>query len=99
LNEIFDSLFFHQSTPPRALIHGPKPFRKWLRIRRDNCFESRQNQFQRVNDPAETKMKSRILFLKYRHGMGIFPYELQLLLRVIPLKKIVGPRRRFEIRF
>jgi hypothetical protein len=39
--------FFHQSTPPRALTHGLKPFRIWLRIRRDNRFESRENRFQR----------------------------------------------------
>jgi hypothetical protein len=29
------SAFFHQSTPPRALIHGLKPFRIWLRNRRE----------------------------------------------------------------
>jgi hypothetical protein len=28
--------FFHQTIPPRALIHGLKPFRIWLRIRREN---------------------------------------------------------------
>jgi hypothetical protein len=33
----FRSLFFfHQSTTPGAPIHGLKPFRIWLRIRRDN---------------------------------------------------------------
>jgi hypothetical protein len=47
LHEIFDPSFFHQSTPPRALIHGLKPLRIWLRIRRDNRFERRQNLFQR----------------------------------------------------
>jgi hypothetical protein len=35
--------FFHQSTPPRALIHGLKPFRIPLRIRRDYWFENRRN--------------------------------------------------------
>jgi hypothetical protein len=29
------------------LINRPKPFRIWLRIRRDNRFESRQNRIQR----------------------------------------------------
>jgi hypothetical protein len=30
LHEIFDPrFFFHQSTPPRALIHGLRPFRIW----------------------------------------------------------------------
>jgi hypothetical protein len=28
--------FFHQSTLPRALIHGLKAFRIWPRIRREN---------------------------------------------------------------
>jgi hypothetical protein len=41
------SVFFHQSIPPRAPIHGLKPFRIWLRTRRDNRFGSRQNRFQR----------------------------------------------------
>jgi hypothetical protein len=40
LHEIFDPRFF--STPPSALIHKLKPFRKWLRIRRAYRFESRQ---------------------------------------------------------
>jgi hypothetical protein len=47
LHEIFDLWFFHQSTPPRALTHRLKPFRIWLRIRRANRFESRENRFQR----------------------------------------------------
>jgi hypothetical protein len=33
------SVFFHQTIPPRALIHGLKPFRIWLRI----CRENRDN--------------------------------------------------------
>jgi hypothetical protein len=28
--------FFHQSIPPKALIHGLKPFCIWLRFRREN---------------------------------------------------------------
>jgi hypothetical protein len=45
------SVFFHQSTPPRALIHGQKPFCIWPNIRRNN----RQNSnFSGVIDPAET---------------------------------------------
>jgi hypothetical protein len=47
LYEISDPRFFHQSTPPRALIHRLKLFRIWIRIRRDNRFESRQNSFHR----------------------------------------------------
>jgi hypothetical protein len=41
--EIFDPRFFHQTIPPRALIHGLKPIRKWLRIRRENRVGNRQN--------------------------------------------------------
>jgi hypothetical protein len=41
-HEILDS----QSTAYRSLINRLKPFRIWLRIRRDNRFESRQNRFQ-----------------------------------------------------
>jgi hypothetical protein len=41
--------FFHQSTPPRA--HMLKPFRIWLRIRRNNRHYS---SFSGVNDTAET---------------------------------------------
>jgi hypothetical protein len=35
-HEIIDPRFFHQTIPTRALIHGLKPFRIWLRIRREN---------------------------------------------------------------
>jgi hypothetical protein len=40
-HEIFDTRFFHKSTPYRTLIHGLQPFRTWLRIRRDFRFGSR----------------------------------------------------------
>jgi hypothetical protein len=40
--EIFDPRFLHQSNPPAPLTNGLKPFRTWLRIRRDIRFESRQ---------------------------------------------------------
>jgi hypothetical protein len=39
--------FFHQSTPPRALIQGLNTFRIWLRISWDNRFENRQNRIPR----------------------------------------------------
>jgi hypothetical protein len=46
----FRPLIFHQSTPPRALTHGLKPFRIWLRI----CRENRHNSsFSGVIDTAE----------------------------------------------
>jgi hypothetical protein len=42
--------FFHQSSPPRSLIHGLKPFRIFPRI----CRKNRQySNFSVVNDPAE----------------------------------------------
>jgi hypothetical protein len=37
----FPFSFFPKQSPPRALIHGLKPFRTWLRIRRDIRFGSR----------------------------------------------------------
>jgi hypothetical protein len=43
-HEIFDPrFFFHQTIRPRALIRGLKPFRIWLRIRRENRVGNRQN--------------------------------------------------------
>jgi hypothetical protein len=55
-------VFFHQSTPPRALTHRLQPFRIWLRIRRkkstlfefQRCQWQRWNHFRGVNDSAET---------------------------------------------
>jgi hypothetical protein len=32
------SIFFHKTISPRALIHGLKPFRIWLRLRRGSGF-------------------------------------------------------------
>jgi hypothetical protein len=40
-HEIFvPRFFFHQTIPPRALIHGLKPFRIWLRISRENWWDN-----------------------------------------------------------
>jgi hypothetical protein len=42
-HEIFYPWFFHQTIPPRALIHELNPFRICLRIHRenrDNCLQS-----------------------------------------------------------
>jgi hypothetical protein len=49
--EMFNHRYFHQTIPPGPLIHGLKPFRIWLRIRRDNQHYS---SFSGVNDTAET---------------------------------------------
>jgi hypothetical protein len=43
----FYSGFFHQTISPRALIHWLKPFRIWLRIRREN-----ENNRLQSSDPA-----------------------------------------------
>jgi hypothetical protein len=54
--------------------------------------------FSKVNYPAETKNEEfpTFFWLKVKYGMGIFPYET--ILRDIPfLKKVVGPKRRFDI--
>jgi hypothetical protein len=43
-HEIFDPRFFSSNNPHyRALIHGLKPFRIWLRIHRENRVRNRQN--------------------------------------------------------
>jgi hypothetical protein len=44
---IFDFWFFHQTIPPRALIHGVKPFRIWIQIRRENRLCNSQNHLPR----------------------------------------------------
>jgi hypothetical protein len=55
LHEIFDhGFFFHQSTPPKALIHGLKPICIWPRIRREN---RQYSIFSVVNDPVEIGFK------------------------------------------
>jgi hypothetical protein len=50
---------FSSNNPPRALplIHGLKPFRIWLHIRRENRFENRQNL-----DPAGKNQSSTLIF-------------------------------------
>jgi hypothetical protein len=45
-HEIFD-LWFFPSIPPRALIHGLKPFRIWIRIRREHRLCNSQNRLPR----------------------------------------------------
>jgi hypothetical protein len=51
--------FFHQTIPHRALIHALKPFRIWLRIRRENRLYSN------VNDTAEMVSAVSITPLKW----------------------------------
>jgi hypothetical protein len=69
-------VFFHQSTHPRALIHGLKPFRIWLRIYGEIwyihlkccCFSS-------FNETAESLKKfNNIIFPK----KGIFQHKTML---------------------
>jgi hypothetical protein len=54
--------FFHQSTLPRALIHGLKLFRIWLRIREDNRFWKSSKSVSVWSMPP-LKPKIRILLL------------------------------------
>jgi hypothetical protein len=42
---------FSSNNPLRALIHGLKPFRIWLRIRRENRVGNRQNRLPRPRKP------------------------------------------------
>jgi hypothetical protein len=79
-HEIFDSRFFHQSTPYRSLINRLKPFRRWLRIRRENRFESREFFFSEFPN---------FFCLKYRYSMGMLTYETFLL--DVLFKKSCGP--------
>jgi hypothetical protein len=46
-HEIFDPRFFHQTIPPRALIHGLKLSRILLRICRENRVGNLQNRLPR----------------------------------------------------
>jgi hypothetical protein len=50
LHEILEPRFFHQSTPPRALILGQRLFCIWPRIRREN---RQYSNFSVAHDPAE----------------------------------------------
>jgi hypothetical protein len=62
LHEIFDPLFFHQSIPPWALIHGLKLFCIWPNIRRKN---RQYLNFSKVNDPPETVLAGSLTFLNW----------------------------------
>jgi hypothetical protein len=42
VHEIFDLYFFHQTTPPRPLRHGLKPFSIWISIRGANRLCNRR---------------------------------------------------------
>jgi hypothetical protein len=39
-HEVFAPRFFSSNNPPKAIVNGLKPFRIWLRIRRENRFEN-----------------------------------------------------------
>jgi hypothetical protein len=62
--------FFHQTIPPRALIHGLKPLCIWLRIRRENRFENRQNRISRSQWDRG-----------HRHFLSEFPFNISSVLR------------------
>jgi hypothetical protein len=52
--------FFHQTIPPRALIHGLKPFRIWLRMSRENRVGNRQNRLPR----SDKRPRKTIFFVR-----------------------------------
>jgi hypothetical protein len=88
--EIFDSLFFHQSTSYRSLIIG---FAYGFVFAEVIASKVVKIAFSGVNDPLKPKIKYRIphLFcLKYRYGTEIFTYEIVLL--DIPFKKMMQTR-------
>jgi hypothetical protein len=49
------SVFFHQTIPPRALIHGLKPFCIWLRFRQEN----RDNRLQSSDPVVSMRPRNR----------------------------------------
>jgi hypothetical protein len=67
-HEIFDNGFFHQTIPSSALIHALKPFRIWLRIRRENRLYSN---FSGVIDTAETILAVSLTPLKQKKSWGL----------------------------
>jgi hypothetical protein len=92
-------------SPPRALIHGLKPFRKWLRIRRENRLYSNVSG---VIDTAETISAMSLTPLnrfdtaeisnigKYPHTMHVLEAEKSWGLdrrSMTPLKPIYGDFR------
>jgi hypothetical protein len=54
MQDFQSSVFFHQSTPPRSLSNGLKPFRIRLRIRHDILTVVKIG-FNGVTDTAETE--------------------------------------------
>jgi hypothetical protein len=58
-HEIFDPQLFSSNNPLWALIHGLKPFRIWLRIRRENQVGNHQNWLPR----SDGGRGSRLFFL------------------------------------
>jgi hypothetical protein len=69
-HEIFDLWFFHQTIPPSALIHGLKPFRIWLRIRRVNRVGNSQNRL-----PRSDRDRGSRCFCKSSPLTGAFSYS------------------------
>jgi hypothetical protein len=74
-------VFFTNQTPPRALTHRLKPFRIWLRIRRNNRYYS---SFSGVNDKCQmsnrfwrlSKRLSRRIRSHIRNGFSLLIRDL-----------------------
>jgi hypothetical protein len=60
VTRFFDPRILYQTIPSRALIHGLKPFRIWLRIRRENRVGKRQNRLPR----SDRDRRSRFFFVR-----------------------------------
>jgi hypothetical protein len=56
--------FFHQTIPPRALIHGLKPFCIWLRFRPEN----RDNRLQSSDPAVSMRPRNRIPRFQWDRG-------------------------------
>jgi hypothetical protein len=63
-HEIFNPRFIHQTTPPRALIHGLKPICIWLRYRREN----RDNRLQSSDPAVLMRPRNQIPRFQWDHG-------------------------------
>jgi hypothetical protein len=63
--EIFDPRFFHQTIPFRTVIHGLKPFRIWIRIRREN----RDNRLKKSDSAVSMTPRDQIRRCQWYRGV------------------------------
>jgi hypothetical protein len=87
------SVFFHQSTPPRALIHRLKPFRILLLIRRENRFGIRQNRLRPQKTTFFYWWSPLIFTFSSNYKYVMFTYCMYLFCRGIPSKELRANNR------